>query len=58
MFPNRTTEGPLPDFLQAASVEERQSLGARFTAFQDEHPWATGLDYSDKDPDEFVKENA
>ena len=47
----------LPDFLQAASVEERQSLGARFIAFQDEHPWAAGLDYSDKDPDEFVKEN-
>jgi Hemerythrin HHE cation binding domain len=47
----------LPDFLRAASVEDRQELGARFIAFQDEHPWAAGLDYSDKDPDEFVEEN-
>ena len=47
----------LPDFLQAVSVEERQALGARFVTFKDEHPWAAGLDYSDKDPDEFVKEN-
>jgi hypothetical protein len=47
----------LPDFLRSVSVEERQSLGARFVAFKDEHPWAAGLDYADKDPDEFVKEN-
>jgi len=47
----------LPDFLRAASVEERQSLGARFQRFKDEHPWAAGLDYADKDPDEFVAEN-
>lgn len=47
----------LPDFLQSVSVEERQSLGALFVRFKDEHPWAAGLDYSDKDPDEFVKEN-
>src|SRR5919107_989849 len=40
----------LPDFLRAASVEERQELGARFVAFKDQHPWAAGLDYSDKDP--------
>lgn len=48
----------IPDFLQAVSVEERQSLGARFVGFKEEHPWAAGLDYSDKDPDEFVKENS
>jgi hemerythrin HHE cation binding domain-containing protein len=47
----------LPDFLRAASVEERQTLGGRFKEFQDEHPWAAGLDYSDKDPEEFVEEN-
>jgi Hemerythrin HHE cation binding domain len=47
----------LPDFLRAASVEERQSLGARFQQFTDEHPWAAGLDYADKDPEEFVEEN-
>ena len=47
----------LPDFLRSVTVEERQSLGARFVAFKDEHPWAAGLDYADKDPDEFVKEN-
>jgi len=47
----------LPDFLRSASVEDRQELGARFVEFTDEHPWAAGLDYSDKDPDEFVKEN-
>jgi hypothetical protein len=47
----------LPDFLRSASVEDRQTLGARFTEFQDEHAWAAGLDYSDKDPDEFVEEN-
>jgi hypothetical protein len=47
----------LPDFLRAASVEERQELGARFLAFKDQHPWAAGLDYSDKDPDEFVEDN-
>jgi hypothetical protein len=47
----------LPDFLRSASVEDRQDLGARFIAFQDEHPWAAGLDYSDKDPDEFVEQN-
>jgi hypothetical protein len=47
----------LPDFLRAASVEERQSLGARFQQFKDEHPWAAGLDYTDEDPQEFVEEN-
>ena len=47
----------LPDFLRSASVEDRQALGALFTRFTDEHPWAAGLDYSDKDPDEFVKQN-
>jgi Hemerythrin HHE cation binding domain len=47
----------LPDFLRAASVEERQSLGACFQRFKDEHPWAAGLDYADKDPEEFVEEN-
>ena len=47
----------LPDFLRSASVEDRQELGARFVRFTAEHPWAAGLDYSDKDPDEFVKEN-
>jgi hypothetical protein len=47
----------LPDFLRSASVEDRQELGALFTRFKDEHPWAAGLDYSDKDPDEFVKQN-
>ena len=47
----------LPDFLRSASVEERQELGALFATFKDEHPWAAGLDYADKDPDEFVKEN-
>jgi Hemerythrin HHE cation binding domain len=47
----------LPDFLRAASVEERQSLGARFVRFAEEHPWASGLDYADKDPEKFVEEN-
>ena len=47
----------LPDFLRSVSVEVRQELGERFTAFKDEHPWAAGLDYADKDPDEFVEEN-
>ena len=47
----------LPDFLRSASVEDRQELGARFIRFTDEHPWAAGLDCSDKDPDEFVRQN-
>lgn len=47
----------LPDFLRAASVEERQELGARFVAFKEQHPWAAGLDYSDKDPEEYVRDN-
>jgi Hemerythrin HHE cation binding domain len=47
----------LPDFLRVASVQERQELGVRFLAFKEQHPWAAGLDYSDKDPDEFVEEN-
>jgi hypothetical protein len=39
-------------------VEDRQALGALFTTFKDEHPWAAGLDYADKDPDAFVKQNS
>ena len=48
----------LPDFLRSVSVEVRQELGERFVKFRDAHPWAAGLDYSDKDPDEFVEENS
>jgi hypothetical protein len=47
----------LPDFLRAASVDDRQALGALFTRFKDEHPWAAGLDSSDTDPDEFGERN-
>ena len=47
----------LPDFLRSASVEDRQAVGALFATFTHEHAWAAGLDYTDKDPDEFVKEN-
>jgi Hemerythrin HHE cation binding domain len=47
----------LPDFLRSVSVEVRQELGERFVEFREAHPWAAGLDYSDKNPDAFVKEN-
>jgi hypothetical protein len=47
----------LPDFLRSVSVEVRQELGQRFVAFRDAHPWAAGLTYEDKDPEEFVADN-
>jgi Hemerythrin HHE cation binding domain len=47
----------LPDFLRSVPVELREELGARFVAFCDAHPWAAGLSYQDKDPEQFVEDN-
>lgn len=48
----------IPDFLRAASVEQRQELGDRFERFQREHDAGRGLSGEDKDPDEYVERNS
>ena len=46
----------LPDFLRAASPEQREELGAKFQQFKDAQPDAKGLSGEDKDPDRYVTE--
>lgn len=47
----------LTDFRQHATLDLRHRLAVDFLRFEAEH-WATGVPAIDRDPDEFVKENA
>ena len=50
------TEG-IPDFRAHSDAPLREELGARFLAFNAAHPCAEGLDLSDKDPDEYIRDH-
>ena len=44
----------IADFRQHASVELRESLGEQFARFFVEHPTTSGVNVSDKDPQDYV----
>jgi Hemerythrin HHE cation binding domain len=48
----------LPDFRKHASLELRSRLGELWVQFYAQHPNGQGIDPSDRDPDEYVKENS
>jgi hemerythrin HHE cation binding domain-containing protein len=51
-------KGPLIEFDDAASSEEQAQLAASFAEFESEHAGARGITIEDKDPEEYVEENA
>jgi hypothetical protein len=51
-------KGPLIEFDDAATSEEQAQLAASFAAFETEHAGARGITIEDKDPEEYVEENA
>jgi hypothetical protein len=51
-------KGPLIEFDNAATSEEQAQLAASFAAFETEHAGARGITIEDRDPEEYVEENA
>jgi hypothetical protein len=51
-------KGPLIEFDDAATAGEQAELASAFTAFETEHAGARGITIEDKDPEEYVEENA
>lgn len=48
----------LPDFRKHASLELRTELGVQWLRFFGDHPQGKGLDFRDKDPDQYIKDNS
>ena len=46
----------LSDFRRHAGMDLRHELGARWIRFYGEHPRGKGLDFRDKDPDKYIRE--
>ncbi len=51
-------KGPLIEFDDAATSDEQAELASAFTAFETEHAGARGITVEDKDPEEYIEENA
>jgi hypothetical protein len=51
-------KGPLVEFDNSASSGEQVELASAFAAFETEHAGARGISIEDKDPEEYVEENA
>jgi hypothetical protein len=50
--------GAVPDFRVNAPTSEREALAEAWTAYEDEHPGARGIDESDKDKDAYIKRHS
>lgn len=51
-------EEALPDLRRNASDELREQLAVQWLAWRNEHDSGAGVDTSDKDPQEYIKENS
>jgi hypothetical protein len=51
-------EGPLREFDEAATSAEQRELAASFAGFETEHAGARGISLEDRDPEQYIEENA
>jgi hypothetical protein len=51
-------EGPLREFDEFASADEQAEIATAFAAFERDHAGRRGITVEDKDPKQYIKENA